>query len=266
MRRARVWLPLVLVSVMASSAVLALQDPPPPSEVGVDEKLGDYVPLDVTVTDAEGRSFLISEFVDRPTILTLVYYRCPDICTPLLMGLSDVIERMEDRPGEGYRVLTVSFNPDETPMDAMHSRDHMKMMLDGPWPEQDWVYTVADSAVIAALTEAVGFGYKRVGDDFTHPAVITVLSPEGRIARYLYGLTFLPFDVKMALIEAAEGRTGPTVNRVLLYCFSYDPDGQTYVFNILKVTGTLIMVMAVALFVFLMILGRRRKAAAEGED
>jgi len=217
------------------------------------------------VTDADGRRLLLSDLVDRPTLLALVYYRCPDICTPLLMGLSDVVERMEQPPGEGYRILAVSFNPEETPMDAYHSREHLKKMHRGEWPAADWIYTVADSAAIAALTGAVGFHYQRVGSDFTHPAVVTVLAPGGKIARYLYGLTFLPFDIKMALLEASEGRSGPSLNRVLLFCYSYDPEGRTYVFDILKVAGTLILVMAAGLFVFLLILGRRRKAAAEGE-
>jgi len=94
------------------------------------------------------------------------------------------------------------------------------------------------------LTEAVGFQFQRRGDAFEHPSLLIVLSPEGKITRYLYGVTYLPFDVKMALTEASEGRVGPTISRVLLFCFSYDPEGRTYVFNILKVTGLVTLILA----------------------
>ena len=256
-------LPVCLVVFPA--APIQGQIPPPTDQVGVEERLGQMVPLDLSVTTADGQTVHLSEFIDRPTILALVFYRCPDICSPLLMGLARAIERTESPPGEEYRVLVFSFNPDETPTDARHSQTHIQGMFHPPWPEQDWIFTVADPTTIRTLTEAVGFHYKRIGDDFNHPAVLTVLSPEGMIVRYLYGLSFVPFDIKMALLEASQGRVGASINRVLLYCFSYDPEGRTYVFNIVKVTGTLILLLALALLVFLMFLNVRRRASLRGE-
>jgi len=250
---------LVLLSVP-----LAAQETPADPLVGIDEHLGETVPLDLTVFNVSGEPILLSEYVDRPTILALVYYRCPDICSPLLMGLADAVEKMDMEPGEAFRILTVSFSAVEDSMDAHHTREHIKKMYGGEWPEQDWVFTTADSSTIATLTGAVGFGYRRVGvDQYTHAAALTVLSPGGRIARYLYGITYLPFDLKMALTEAAEGRVGPTINRVLLFCFSYDPEGQTYVFNILKVTGTLITFFALVFIAWLVVSARRSRKAQE---
>jgi protein SCO1 len=259
-------IPLLATGLALPAVSLPVQDPPPTGSVGVEERLGSLVPLELTVTAADGRTVHLSEFIDRPTILALVFYRCPDICSPLLMGLSRAIERTETPPGESYRVLVFSFNPDETPTDARHAQTHIQGMFPPPWPDQDWIFAVADSVTIRTLTEAVGFHYKRIGDDFNHPAVVTMLSEQGRIIRYLYGLTFVPFDLRMALLEAAEGRVGASVNRVMLYCFSYDPEGRTYVFNIVKVTGTLIVAMAITLFLFLMILNARRKTSLRGES
>ena len=233
-------------------------------EVGIDEKLGDVIPLDLTVVDENGTSIRLSDFIDRPTVLALVYYRCPDICSPLLMGLSDAIGKMSLAAGEDYKILTVSFNPNEGPEDAKHSRTHMQRMFRGEWPSADWIFTTADSATAETLTDAVGFQYAEVGEDqFNHAGAITILSAEGQVARYLYGITFLPFDLKMALVEAAEGRVGPTINRVLLYCFSYDPEGQTYVFNLLKVVGSLILMFALFFVAWLVISSRRSQKLAE---
>ena len=232
-------------------------------EVGVDEKLGEFIPLDVVVTDADGKQFMLAEYIDRPTILALAYYRCPDICTPLMMGLTNVLQRLDLTAGEDFRVLTIGFDPRETTMDAMHSRDHMMGMFRSPLPDDTWRFTVTDSASIALLTDAVGFRYIRRGQDFDHPALLTVVTSEGKIARYLYGITFLPFDLKLAITEAAGGRVGATLNRILLFCFSYDPDGQTYVFNILKVTGTLFMLFAILFVAWLVISGKRSRSKDE---
>lgn len=226
-------------------------------EVGIDEKLGDMVPLDITVYDHEGNTIELADFVDRPTVLALVYYRCPDICSPLLMGLSDAISKMSLDAGEDYRILTVSFNADEGPEDAHHSMTHLQGMYHGDWPGASWAFTTTDSATAATLTDAVGFKYAKVGtDQYNHAGALTILSAEGQVARYLYGITFLPFDLKMALVEAAAGKVGPTINRVLLYCFSYDTEGKTYVFNFLRVIGSMILFFALIFVAWLVISNR----------
>lgn len=227
-----------------------------PTEVGVDEHLGDYVPLDLTFVDEQGDSLKLAEIIDKPTILTLVYYRCPGICSPLLMGVVDVLEKVELEPGVDYEVLTISFDPTEDAPLAKRKKENFLRGFNEPFPEESWRWMVGDSAAIATITDVVGFRYKPRGVDFDHPGVLTILAPDGKIVRYLNGITFLPFDVKMALMEAAEGKVGPTINRVLLYCFSYDREGGKYVFNILKVTGTLFTIFAVAFAAFLLISSR----------
>lgn len=227
------------------------------TEVGVDEHLGRMLPLDLTLIDEDGRPVALREIVDRPTILTLVYYRCPGICSPLLSGLVDTLDRLDLEPGVDYEVLTISFDPTETPDLAKRKRVNHLAALNKPFPATAWSWMTGDSASIAAITDAVGFRYQRAGKDFTHPGVLTILAPDGKIARYLYGITFLPFDVKLALVEAAAGRTGPSINRLLYYCFSYDPDGKRYAFNILKVAGIVILFFAAALALFLVLTSRR---------
>jgi len=243
--------------VIAVSA--AAQTPGGVPSVDVDEHLSETIPLDLRFLDETGQPVLLSELFDRPVVLSLVYYRCPGICSPLMSGLVDVIEKMELEPGVDYRVLTISFDETETPDLAARKKINYMKAFHTPIPEDAWRFMTGDSASIARITEAVGFRYERQGKDFVHPGVITVLSPNGRIARYLHGITFLPFDLKMAVLEASEERWGPTVNRVLLYCFSYDPDGNRYVFNILKVTGTVIMFFACVFVVFLIVTTRRSR-------
>lgn len=237
---------------------------PTDSEVGVDEHLGLQIPLELTFLDEEGRPIALGSLIDRPTILTLVYYRCPSICTPLLNGLVDVLERTDLVPGRDYRIVTISFDETETPDLAARKRMNFLKAFHEPFPPEHWRFLCGDKASIDAIADAVGFRFKRTGVDFIHPGVLTILTSQGKVARYLHGITFLPFDVKMALLEASQGRSGPTINRALLYCYSYDPDGKRYVFNVLRVAGTLIMAFA-AIFVLWLVITTRRSRRARGD-
>lgn len=245
--------------LLASPLLACAQAPSAPPGVGVDEHLGQHLPLELSFHDADGDTLRLGEIIDRPTILTLVYYRCPGICSPLLSGLVDVLGKLDLEAGVDYEVLTISFDPTETPDLARRKRANHLQTLQEQFPQGAWRWMTGDSAAIARLTNAVGFRYQRAGKDFTHPGLLTILSPAGKIVRYLYGITFLPFDLKLAVMEAAEGKVGPTISRVLLFCFSYDPEGQTYVFNILKVTGLLIMLFAAAFVLYLIISSRRAR-------
>lgn len=227
--------------------------------VGVDEKLGQRVPGDLVFRDENGDSVRLGELIDKPTILSLVYYRCPGICSPLLSGVADAVSKIDLIPGKDYQILTVSFDPADTPSLSRRKKANYLKAIGRPFPPEAWHWLVGDSASIAALTDAVGFHYERRGRDFVHPGLITVLAPDGKVVRYLYGITFLPFDLKMALYEASQGRTGPTISKVLLYCFSYDPQGKKYAFNFLKVSGTLVLFFATLLVGYLTILPRFRK-------
>jgi protein SCO1 len=236
----------------------------PTSEVGVDEHLGRQLPLDLTFMDEDGHPVRLGDLIDRPTILTLVYYRCASICTPLLNGLVDVIERGDLVQDRTYRIVTISFDETETPDLAARKKMNFLKAFHEPFPPESWRFLTGDKVAIDQITDAVGFRFQRLGKEFNHPAVITILTPQGKIARYLYGITFLPFDVKLALNEAAQGKSGPTINRVLYYCYSYDPDGRRYVFNILKVAGIGIMMFAAVFVVWLG--GSTRRARRHGHD
>ena len=231
--------------------------------IGIEEKLGENIPLDIPFFDEEGRRVSLGELVDKPTVLSLIYYSCPDVCPLLLSGVAEVVGRMPGEPGEDYNLLTVSFDERDTPADARQKKANYLRAGDKPVAEEVWRFLTGERESIKRLTDAVGFRFKRRGKIFLHPVSLVVLSPRGRVVRYLYGNTFLPFDLKMALTEASEGRFSPTINRVLLYCFSYDPKGRKYVFNILKVMGTSMLLVVAAMFVLLTVKGRGR-ARKEG--
>jgi len=235
-------------------------------EVGIDEHLGGFIPADLSFLDEEGRPVRLDSLIDKPTILSLVYYRCPSICKPLLGSLSEVIAQLDLALGGDYRVVTVSFDPGDGPSDSMRMK---RNFASGPVFETNeggWRFLTGDSVAIATLTSAVGFMFKRQGRDFLHPAAIAILSGDGRIVRYLYGTKYLPFDLKMALTEASEGRVGGTVVRVLQYCFSYDPDGRRYVFNLTRVVGTVVLLFAAAFAAYLVITGKRYRKMREGSN
>ncbi|MFQ5893203.1 MAG: SCO family protein [Nitrospinota bacterium] len=236
-----------------------------PSYIGIEERLGAVVPLDLMFTDESGQPVRLRELVTKPTIVSFVYYTCTDVCPLLLSGLAEVLEKLPAEPGTDYAVLTVSFDEIDTPAKAAEKKENYLKALGQPFPDEAWRFVIGDRANIRQLAEAVGFRFKREGEIFLHPVALFVLSPEGRVARYLYGNRFLPFDLKLALLEAREGRVGPTISKVLKYCFTYDPKGRTYVFNILRVFATTMVVFLVGLFIFLTRTGKRRKRK-EGND
>ncbi|HHM24025.1 MAG TPA: SCO family protein [Bacteroidetes bacterium] len=231
-------------------------------EVGVEERLGEDVPGSLQFLDEQGNPVRLDTLITKPTILSLVYYSCPGICTPLLSGIVDVLEKLDMQPGKDYEVVTISFDERDTPKLSRQKKNNYLKAFRKPFPPDAWHWLTGDSASIRAITQAVGFHYKRQGNDFVHPGLIIILSPDRKIVRYLYGITFLPFDVKMALTEASEGRVGPTISKVLLYCFSYDPEGKKYAFNFLKVTGTLVILLALLFAAYLVIGNRLRSKKA----
>ena len=263
--RTTLTLTIAVVSLLGTSAVRALD--PRPQRAGIDEKLGEYVAEDLVMVNERGDSVRVGSLIDRPTILTLVYYTCPSVCRPLLNELSTQLGKlmaMNMKPGEDYRVITVSFDPHDDPAaSAQLKKEYMDQLPDG-FPDDAWTFLTSDSSTIQSFTNSVGFQFKSVGDKFVHPTTLIVLAPDGKITRYLYGAEYLPLDIKMALYEASEGRVGPTVARVLKFCFSYDPKGRKYVLNLTRVVGTGMILSLIGFAVFLGVAGRRR-AREQGE-
>lgn len=220
-------------------------------EIGLDEKLGQYIPLDLSFLDETGKPVSLKELFGKPTILTLVYYRCPGLCSPLLSGVADVVDKLDMEPGKDFNIVTISFDPTEDYITAAGKKqnylDNMKKKI----PGSSWHFLTSDSVTAARITDAIGFRYKKRDDQYVHSAVITILSPDGKIARYLYGTDFLPLDLKLALTEASEGKSGPTINKFLKLCFSYDPEGKRYALNITRIAGGVTILMIAGFFIVL---------------
>lgn len=231
---------------------------PPGAFIGITERLGSLVPGDLGFVNADGDSVYLRAAIDKPTVLTLVYFHCPTICKPLLGAVVEVMEKTDLEPGRDYDVLTVSFDERDTPATALAIRDNFTHSLEKPIGPGGWEFLTGDSLAIARLTESVGFGFERRENDFAHGTALIVLSADGKIVRYLYGLRYLPFDLKMAVSEARKGRAVPSIARVLQYCFSTDPQGRRYAMNVNRVIGTGIVLFAVGWVFYL-----RRRGKAE---
>jgi protein SCO1/2 len=228
-------------------------------EIGVIEKLDQYIPMDAMLVDEHGDTVIIGELIDKPTILNFVYYRCPGICSPLMDGLSNVMDATDLVLGEDYQALTISFDARESTILATRKKNnYLNLMERKEEAEVGWLFFTGDSANITRLTDATGFRYKPTGNDFIHAATLIIVDPEGKISRYMNGIYFLPFELKMSILDAAAGKSGPTFNRVLQFCYSYDPEGQRYVLNITKVSATLIIFAALVLFLVLIFFRKRK--------
>lgn len=236
-----------------------------PQEVGVDEKLGQNVPLDLVLKDEDGKPVSLRSLIDKPTILTLNYFRCAGICTPQLNGLAEVMGKVQAEPGKAFQILTVSFDDRDTPEMATQKRTNYLGEITRPFPASAWRFLTGDAATTKALADSVGFKYKRVGDDFVHAGAIMILSPTGKVTRYMYGITYLPADVDMALQEAARGEAHPSINKLLKFCFSYDPQGRKYVLNFTKVAAAIIL-LAAAIFMLVLVFKGRGKAKSEEDE
>ena len=249
----------IIISLSAKAQDSQVFDDLREPEIGVIEKLDTFISEDIMVIDENNQSVQLLSLIDKPTILNLVYYRCPGICSPIMESIANVVDRTDMIPGQDFQILTVSFDPTEGTELAQQKRNNYFYLINREFDPDGWRFFTADSANAKNLTEQVGFKYKKVGFDYIHTATIIVLSPNGKITRYLQGVYYLPFDVKMAVVEAAEGKSGPSISRVLAYCYSFDPAGQRYVFDITKIAGTLILFFGVVIFLFLIIRYRIKK-------
>jgi protein SCO1 len=222
-------------------------------EIGIIEHLDSIVPANIRIVNESGDTVFLRSLIDKPTVLNLVYFRCPGICTPLMDGLADMISKSDLTIGKDYQVLTVSFDPREGINLAKNKKNNYLKLVKKEGVAAGWKFFVSDSLNISNITHFFGFRYKRNGNDFIHAAAILVLSPQGKITRYHYGTFFQPFEFKMSVIEANKGLSQPTINRVLQYCFKYDAQGKKYVLNVTRVSATIIIFLALSLFLYLVL-------------
>lgn len=258
----RPWLAVMLVlSVFCAPAVRADEARPAPlRDVGIDQHLNAQLPLDLVFHDESGRPVpLGTYFGSKPVILSLAYYECPMLCTLVLNGLASALKVLSFDVGRQFEVVTVSFNPNDTPAQAAAKKQTTLQAYGRAGADGGWHFLTGDAAAITRLTDAVGFHYQYDAEhkQFAHAAGIMVLTPQGRIARYFYGVEFAPRDLRLGLVEAADNRIGSRVDQLLLFCFHYDPATGKYgaiAMNSVRLGGALTVV---ALAAFLIVMWRR---------
>jgi protein SCO1/2 len=205
--------------------------------IGIEQRLNESVPLDLVFRDETGAQVRLGDyFGKKPVILSLVYLKCPMLCTLVLNGLVRSLRATSFDAGREFEVITVSFDPRETAETAATMKRVYMEEYRRPGAEQGWHFLTGDEASIARLTEAVGFRYKYDPESgqFAHASGIMVLTPKGRIAQYFYGLEYSARDLRLSLVESAENKIGSPVDQVLLYCFRYDPAKGKYGLVIMK--------------------------------
>jgi protein SCO1/2 len=212
-------------------------------KVGIDQKLDAQVPLDLEFVDENGVSAPLSKyFGQRPVVLTLVQYRCPRLCTQVLSGFLKVSQALPQTIGKDYDVLTVSFDDRETPALAAEKKAACVQQYRRAGAETGWHFLTGSKASIERLTEAAGFRYfyDEPKDQFAHASAIMILTPDGRMSRYFYGIEYFPRDVRLGLVDSSAGKIGSPVDQILLLCYHYDPLTGKYGLAIswtLKVAG-----------------------------
>lgn len=224
------------------------------------EHLGQVIPGDIVLRDEQDRPVTTAELIDKPTILMMVYYECPGICTPLLNEVADILGKSQLDPArQPFQLVAVSFQPDDTAETARLKQANYLKLVGRPLPTSTWRFLTAEQASIDRLTGAIGFRYKAAGKEFTHPSGLVIVAPDRKITRYLLGTEFLPFDFQMGVYEASRGTVMPTTARLMKMCFSYDPEGRTYVFNVVRVTAFVMLSSLVIFGTFLYFTTRRRR-------
>jgi protein SCO1/2 len=261
----------VLTLLMAAAALPAAAEESPIPEldgVTIVEHLGDTLDTSLQFVDHAGARVALADFLDgeRPVLLTLNYYRCTMLCNLQLNALVRGLKALEWAPGENFRAVTVSIDPTDSAEVAEGKRaSYLEELGRG---DVDWTFLTGEEPQIRALAASVGFGYRYIEeeDQYAHAPAVFFLSPDGKVARYLYGLEYPARDLKFAIMEAAEGRVGSPVDKIILSCFHYDASLGAYgpfAFGIMRLGGSLTIVLLGA---FLGIYWRRERAADRAED
>jgi protein SCO1 len=213
-------------------------------QVGLDQRLGEQVPLDLAFRDEHGNPVLLGDLIkDRPVILSLVYFRCPMLCTQVLNGLLKSSQGMTLEMGQDYDVISVSIDPREGAEAAAKKKERYASAYRREGADKGWHFLTGDEASIKQLTEAVGYRYEYDPrtDQYAHPSGIMVLTPDGRLAKYFYGIDYQPRHLRLGLVESSHGRIGTAVDQILLLCFHYDPATGKYglvISRVLQLAGT----------------------------
>ena len=249
---------VLLLAASGASAQLADQVPPALEDVGVEEHLDAKLPLDVEFVDESGTPVTLGSYFDgdRPVILTLNYYRCPMLCGLQLNGVVEGLTGLDWSIGDQFEMVTVSIDPLETPTLAREKKQNYLKWYDREGAASGWHFLTGRQDDITRLAETVGFRYTydEASGQYAHAAAIFVSTPDGRVARYLYGIEYPPKQLRLALLEASEGKIGNAIDQLILYCYHYDPSGRSYApaaMNIMRLGGgatALVLGSSLALF------------------
>src|SRR5262249_25209069 len=242
---------------LRASAQPACVRPPVLKDVGIDQLLNNQVPLDLEFRDEDGRTVKLAEyFKDKPVVLSLVYYNCPQLCTQVLTGLLGTLKTLPMSPGKEFINLTVSFDPRETPELAAAKKAEYGRRLNKPGADTGWHLRTGDEPAIQALLKSVGFRivYDPVTKQYAHASGITVLTPQGKVSRYFYGIEYAPRDLRFGVMDASGGKIGSLADQVIFYCYMYDPDRGTYslvIMRLLRIFGAMTLTTLLVLFLYL---------------
>jgi len=229
-------------------------------DVGLDQKLGSSIPLNLTFHDEHGRPVALRQFFgQKPVILALVYYQCPMLCTEVLNGLLRSAKELPLEIGRDFSIVTVSIDPSERPVLAEVKHELYAGLYGRAGGPQGWHFLTGDEAQIKALAQAAGFryAYDSASGQFAHPSGIMVLTPAGKLARYFYGITYPPRDLRLGLVEASQEKIGSPIDQILLYCYHYDPATGKYGLVISRVIKAAAALTILSLGLVIAILFRR---------
>jgi protein SCO1/2 len=235
-------------------------------QIGIDQRLDAQVPLDLKFRDETGREVQLGDyFTDKPVILTLVYYRCPMLCTQVLNGLLESSQGVKFQMNKDYQVVSVSIDPHETPEMAAAKKERYARSYRREGAREGWHFLTGDQESIEKLAKVVGYRYRYdpATDQYAHGSAIMLLTPKGRVSRYFYGIDYAPNDLRLGLVEASENRIGSAVDQILLLCYHYDPATGKYGFVIagaLRIAG-IVTLLVLGAFLWRMFLLERRRSA-----
>jgi protein SCO1/2 len=268
---------LAAVLALGGSAAAQPGKPSPPQtgiarDIGLDQHLDEQVPLDLEFRDEAGKTVRLSQyFGEKPVILTLVYFRCPMLCTQVLNGLLKSSQAIQLAMGKDYDVISVSIDPDETPAMAAAKKQRYVDSYRRAGAAEGWHFLTGNQASIDRLTRAVGYRYRydANSDQFAHPSGIVVLTPHGKISRYFYGIDYPPGNLRLALVESSQNRIGTLVDQVLLLCFHYNPATGKYglvISRVMQLAGLITVGVLGSFLIAMYRLERRRTAAVRQQS
>lgn len=229
-------------------------------KVGIDQRLNEQLPLETTFHDESGRTVQLGDyFKNKPVVLALVYYTCPMLCSEVLNGLTGSLKMLQFTAGKEFEVVAISINPHESPADALKKRAGYIQRYHRAGAEAGWHFLTGDEASIQAVAKAAGFRYTwdPSVQQYAHASGIMVVTPQGKLAQYYYGIEYSPRDLRLGLINASENKIGSLVDQLLLYCYHYDPATGKYSLAILKIVRIAGAATALGIGLLVMVLLRR---------